>query len=70
MKETKIIDGIRFYRYRTSHTKKIANDVANKIRNQGHYVRVLKTSKGYEIWVSLNPRWYYNWPFSGSRWIR
>ncbi len=55
----KIINGIPFILYRTSKRKATANSVARKLRNKGYYVRVLRKSVGYEIWVSRNPRWFY-----------
>lgn len=58
-KKTRIIDGITFYLYRVSRNKTIATNIAKKIRKKGYYVRVFRTSRGYEIWVSANPRWFY-----------
>ncbi|NMX21669.1 hypothetical protein C5S30_04390 [ANME-1 cluster archaeon GoMg4] len=57
--KTKLIDGVPFILHRTSKKKTTAKYEAEKFRRAGYYVRVLKSSKGYEIWVSMNPRWFY-----------
>jgi hypothetical protein len=59
MRKERIINGIPFVLHRTSRKKSTANSVAQNFRNKGYYVRVIKTAKGYEIWVSRNPRWFY-----------
>jgi len=59
MREVKHIDNIPFYLYRISRTKKNAAAVAEGLRRKGYYARVSKTSRGYEVWVSANPRWFY-----------
>jgi len=58
-KKAKKIEGIPYILYRISHTKKTADSVARQIRDYGYYVRVIESIKGYEIWVSKNPRWFY-----------
>jgi|GEM_PF-1856170 len=55
----KYFDEIPFILYRISKKKTTANSVAKGLRNKGYYVRVVKMSRGYEIWVSKNPRWFY-----------
>jgi len=59
MRKERTIDNIPFILYRISRKKSTANSIAKKIRNRGYYARVIKTRKGYEIWVSRNPRWFY-----------
>lgn len=56
---TKLIDGIPFILHQISKKKTTARSVAQKFRKGGYYVRVIKSFKGYEIWVSMNPRWFY-----------
>jgi|LGVF01.2.fsa_nt_gb hypothetical protein len=55
----KLIDGIPFILRRISRKKTTAKSVADKFRKEGYYIRVVKSSKGYEIWVSNSPRWFY-----------
>jgi len=59
MTKERYINGIPFILYRTSKQKTTADSVAKRLRNKGYYVRVIKTKKGYEVWVSKNPRWFY-----------
>ena len=60
----RVIDGIVFYLYRVTRRKRIANIIATQIRARGHYARIIPSSRGYEIWVSANPRWFYKWVIS------
>ena len=57
----KMIDGILFYLIKTASKKMVAKKIANEMRERGYYARIIHTSKGYEVWVSANPRWFYNW---------
>jgi histidinol-phosphate/aromatic aminotransferase/cobyric acid decarboxylase-like protein len=59
MSRERLINGIPFILFRVSRKKTTANSVAKTLRNKGYYVRIIKTSRGYEIWVSKNPRWFY-----------
>jgi len=57
--KSKVIKGIPFILHATVHTKKEAKIIAERLRFRGYYVRLSGSSKGIEIWVSLNPRWFY-----------
>ncbi len=50
--------GFPFKLYKITNEKH-AVPIAKTIKKQGYYVRTIKTSKGIEIWVSLNPKWFY-----------
>ena len=63
MVKIRIIDGKPFYRYKIVRSSQTAKRIAEKIRASGYYVRVVDSSKGKELWVSLNPKWFYKWPY-------
>ena len=52
-------DGIPFRLYKVVRTKKSAYSIAHILRNKGYYVRLVGSSKGIEIWISVNPKWFY-----------
>jgi len=60
MKKQKI-DGICYYLYETVRDKELADKVASKMKKKGYHAKVVSSFGGYEIWVSSNPRWFYEW---------
>jgi len=55
----KYFDNIPFKLYRIVKTKNIVNFIVKMIKQEGYYVKIISSSKGIEIWVSENPRWFY-----------
>ena len=50
-------DGLPFKLHRTCRTKKIANSVAQRLRNRGYYVRLVGSSSGIEVWIASKNFW-------------
>jgi len=55
----RMMDGIPFILFKEYVNKITAKSAAKTLRDRGYYVRVIRTSRNYEIWVSKNPRWFY-----------
>lgn len=53
----RIFDGMVFRRYRVCSTKKRANFIADRLRYQGFYVRLIGSRPHIEIWIAGKSIW-------------
>jgi len=55
----RFFDGIPFYLYREVEDRKEAEEIAENLRRRGWYARVISTGKKVKVYVSTNPRWFF-----------
>jgi len=56
----RFFDGIPFYLYREVEDRKEAEEIAENLRRRGWYARVISTGKKVKVYVSTNPRWFFD----------
>lgn len=59
MGEKRFFNGIPFYLYKEVEDRKEASEIAEDLRRRGWYVRVVPTGKRVKVYVSTNPRWFF-----------
>jgi len=46
--------------YREVEDRKEAEEIAENLRRRGWYARVISTGKKVKVYVSTNPRWFFD----------
>ena len=63
--ELRKFKGIPFMLFRVFEDRDRAKYLAEAVRNQGYYARVIAKNGKFEVWVSRNPQWFYSFGEKG-----
>ena len=55
----RFFNGIPFYLYKEVEDRKEADEIAEDLRRRGWYARVVAAGKRVKVYVSTNPRWFF-----------
>jgi len=55
----RFFNGIPFYLYKEVENRKKASEIADDLRRRGWHARVVAAGKKIKVYVSTNPRWFF-----------